>query len=127
MGVPRDLCRYVMLIQIFQVFLRPELRKCSAAVRSRKHNWLRWLKTCPAVVRDHTLRCSGQLLVAVGEPSATEQAFSEIISTQVVTFSVPQMTQIRAKLQLSHYLATHQVAPELRDSESESQVCANRA
>jgi hypothetical protein len=66
----------------------------------------------PAVVRDRTLRCSEQLLVAVGEPSAAEQAFSEIISTQVATFSVPQMTQIRGKLQLSRYLATYQVAPE---------------
>ena len=79
----------------------------------------------PAMVRDHTLRCSGQLLVAVGEPSAAEQAFSEIISTQVVTFSVPQMTQIRGKLQLSRYLAI--IKWRLRDSESESQVCANRA
>jgi hypothetical protein len=66
----------------------------------------------PRWCEDHTLRCSGQLLVAVGEPSAAEQAFSEIISTQVVTFSVPQMTQIRGKLQLSRYLATYQVAPE---------------
>jgi hypothetical protein len=111
MGFPRDLCRYVMLIQIFQVFFAPRGAE-ELCIRSRKRNWLRVAESDPAVVRDRTLRCSGQLLFAVGGALSGRQAFREIISTQVATFSVPQMTQIRGKLQLSRYLATYQVAPE---------------
>src|SRR6516165_3061750 len=108
-------------------FFAPRAAEMFCSSSKQKTQLFEVAENGPVVVRDHTLRCSGQLLVAVGEPSAAEQAFSEIISTQVVTFSVPQMTQIRGKLQLSRDLATSRpIKWRLRDSESESQVCANR-